>query len=152
MNLAPNKAAGLVGQMCRAISRRKPHWVAAVLFEAYMDETGMHEGAPVVGAAIYLARSEQWENFTNCWSTALQDPRFDVKCFHATDYETFNGEFRNWTVTKKIELGKCLFPLLPANTWIGFGNAIVSQDWDDALQGHDELRALLGPPLFGLFS
>jgi len=151
MSRAPSKAAELVGQICRAVSRRKPHWVAVVLFEMYMDETGTHEQAPVVGAAAYLARSEQWENFTLCWTGILQDPRFDVKVFHATDYETFHGEFEGWPVEEKVALGKRLFPLLPTNTWIGIGNAVVSQDWNDALQGHDELRVMLGAPYLGCF-
>jgi hypothetical protein len=60
-----------VGRLGRAISPRKPHWVAAVLFEMYMDETGTHESAPVVGAAAYLARSEQWEAFTAAWTGVL---------------------------------------------------------------------------------
>jgi len=34
--------------------------VAVMLFEAYMDETGTHEKAPVTGV-VYLARSDQWE-------------------------------------------------------------------------------------------
>ena len=36
-----------------------------------MDETGTHESAPVVGAAAYLARSEQWEAFTAAWTGVL---------------------------------------------------------------------------------
>jgi hypothetical protein len=47
MNRVP-MSGQMVGRLCRAISPRKPHWVAAVLFEMYMDETGTHESAPVV--------------------------------------------------------------------------------------------------------
>lgn len=145
----PDKAAELVRQLCRAVSPRKPHWVVVVLFEMYMDETGTHEQAPVTGAAAYLARSDQWENFTLHWTTALQ--KFGIEVFHATDYENSKGEFLGWKPPKKLALAKCLFPLLPSNTWIGIGNAIVNQDWESALVGHKELKAQLGSPYLGCF-
>jgi hypothetical protein len=140
---------GLVGKVFRRISRRQPHWVAVVLFEMYMDETGMHENARVTGASAYLARTEQWE-FFEIAAKALYD-QFGIEGFHATDYETFQGEFKDWDLGKKAAFAKCFFPLLSANTWIGIGNAVVNEDWENALDGHDELRKLLGEPYLGCF-
>lgn len=135
-------------QLCKAATaRRAPYW--AMVFETYIDETGVHEGAPVTGVAAYIATGEQWFQFEQAWLGVLRKPEFNVEAFHATDYENGWGEFKGWDATKKVSFAKCLFPVLAANTWVGQGYAVVNQDWDDALQGHDLLRSLMGTPYMG---
>jgi len=141
----------LTWQLCRAATARKPpHWTVGfetLTFEAYFDETGPKEDAPVTGAAFYVANAEQWFEFEQGWSGVLGKPEFDVKIFHATDYANSWGEFKGWDNDKKLALAKCLFPiLLPPNTWIGFGYGVVNQDWAEAIKGHDRLKSRMGKP------
>jgi hypothetical protein len=118
------------------------HWT--MIIQAYMDETGIHDGAPITAVAGYLASEEMWRKFSEEWTAVLRE--FGVRVFHATDYENFKGGFKGWTLEKKVRFAECLFPILPANTWIGLGYAVVNQDYEDALQGHERLKAMLSSP------
>ena len=37
------------------------------VFSVYLDESGTHDGSPVVTVAACLARPEQWGEFTTEW-------------------------------------------------------------------------------------
>jgi hypothetical protein len=58
-----------------------------------MDETGIHDGAPVVAVAAYVARPVVWRNWTKKWNAAKRP----IKVFHATDCANLRGEFEGWS-------------------------------------------------------
>ncbi len=59
-------------------------WCIAVL-EAYLDESGTHDGAPVLCVAGYAGNRRQWKAFGKEWFPTLKDSPLSI--FHATDSE-----------------------------------------------------------------
>ena len=49
------------------------------LLKTYMDESGIHDGAPVVTVAGYISRSKHWRAWTKDWNKAKRP----IKIFHA---------------------------------------------------------------------
>lgn len=67
------------------------------MIEAYLDESGIHEGAQVCVIAGYFAGRGQWKRFQSDWISALK--RFDVPLeqFHAKDLlPSPKGFFHQW--------------------------------------------------------
>jgi hypothetical protein len=58
----------------------------------YIDESGTHDGSPVVAVGAYAGRLETWPAFIKDWNRA-KDP---IKVFHAADCAAFKGEFEGW--------------------------------------------------------
>ena len=70
---------------------RKPGVV--VVLKVYIDESGTHDGSPVVCVAAYMARPRQWTAFVKQWKLAIRS----AKIYHATDAANCRGDFSLWT-------------------------------------------------------
>src|SRR5262245_35687996 len=73
-----------------------------VMLAAYFDENGTHADSRATAVGGFLATTNQWQKFEKAWAAALQ--RAGVGLYHATDLETFRGEFLGWDPPKKIRL------------------------------------------------
>lgn len=56
---------------------------ALVVIQAFLDESGMHEDAPVVCVAAYAADHDRWKGFESYWRRELD--KAGMQCFHAKD-------------------------------------------------------------------
>jgi len=133
-------AARDVWEMSRAILGDQDGYVAVI--RVYLDESGIHEGSPVVTVAAYLARPKDWMRFTSEWKRAIKP----AKCYHATDAAACQGEFKGWTPDQVIELPKRALPIIPRYTEMGVAIGIQMQDFEVALKGRPTLRKQLGSP------
>ena len=75
------------------------------MVEAYMDESGIHEGAHVCVVAGYWGSKKKWTRFEGCWKEiikAADEPT--LKEFHSTAFWNSKGErhgvFANWSDEK----------------------------------------------------
>ncbi len=57
-------------------------WCIAVL-EAYLDESGTHDGAPILCVAGYVGKREQWLAYEKEWLPEFKNS--GLSCFHAVD-------------------------------------------------------------------
>lgn len=55
------------------------------MLEAYLDESGTHDGAPVLCVAGYVGKREQWLKYEEEWLPIINESR--VSCFHAVEAE-----------------------------------------------------------------
>ena len=62
---------------------------------AYLDESGTHQGAPVVVVGCYVSTVEQWSRFDAEWAAHLE--RHSLPFFHMTDFVARQGAYRGWT-------------------------------------------------------
>jgi Protein of unknown function (DUF3800) len=53
------------------------------MIDAYIDESGIHDGAEVCLLAGYFGGRGQWRKFDKAWQRVLRD--FDLESFHAKD-------------------------------------------------------------------
>lgn len=58
-------------------------WEAVVLIEAYFDESGTHDGSPVMVIGGFLIESEEARKLELAWKVMLD--RYGIEFFHMTD-------------------------------------------------------------------
>jgi hypothetical protein len=63
---------------------RDGHGKILAMLEGYLDESGIHDGAPVCVVAGYFGGPGQWKKFDVLWRRVLNE--FDVPDFHAKDF------------------------------------------------------------------
>jgi hypothetical protein len=66
------------------------------MIEAYLDETGIHDGAAYCAIAGYFAGKGQWKKFEQCWRKALADFDVPLEKFHALDLMKRHKAFFGW--------------------------------------------------------
>jgi hypothetical protein len=55
------------------------------MIDAYLDESGIHEGAKVCVIAGYFGGSGQMKRLEKAWKKTLAEHSFEMKDFHAKD-------------------------------------------------------------------
>ena len=133
-------AARDVLELSRAILAANDGLVA--VFKVYIDESGIHDGSPVVTVAAYLARPKQWAAFTSEWLRAIKP----IKVYHAADAANCHGEFEGWTPQQVADLAKRALPIIPKHTANAVAAAIQMDDYNAALKDKPHLKPLLGTP------
>lgn len=74
------------------------------MIQAYLDETGIHEGAGVCAIAGYFGGPGQWKKQGREWAAILK--RYDVEEFHAKQFWAFDdhgnrvGPYKRWSAEK----------------------------------------------------
>ncbi len=79
-------------------------------FDAYLDESGTHNGAIYTTVAGAIAKRSSWYSLETQWQAMLR--KFNVKYFHATDLNCFGGEYREWKDDKRREFFSMIFKIL----------------------------------------
>jgi Protein of unknown function (DUF3800) len=71
-------------------------------FFAYFDESGTHDGAPVIVLGGLLGSAEQFEDLGARLDAVCDHYGFSV--FHAVEFKNGKGEFKGWAPEKKLSL------------------------------------------------
>jgi len=76
-----------------------------IVLKVAMDESGVHDGSPVIAVAAYVARPRQWQDWTKRWNVAKRP----IKVMHAVDCQNLTDEFKGWLREQRDELenGSC---------------------------------------------
>jgi hypothetical protein len=72
-----------------------------VIFTGYFDESGTHTGAGVSTIAGYIGEARQWRKYEK--RAAKLFARYGVNVFHAIDVRRGHGDFKGWSVDRKLE-------------------------------------------------
>jgi len=115
-----------------------------LIVKAYIDETGIHDGAPVTAVAAYFAHDKSWKKFTLKWRAALWS--FGVDEFHMNDYAQRHGAFEGWSDAKQLALAKKIFGLIPEHTSYGASVAMVHADFNEMRDSYPHIKEALGTP------
>ena len=103
-------------------------------YNAYVDESGTHDGSPVVALAGYLSPYQGWNDFEDQWNRIMR--RFRVNDFHMTDFETHHAEFEDnnyWTPDIRTRLMERVTALCQQKTTLGIGCAVIREQYDRLL-------------------
>jgi len=112
-----------------------------------MDESGIHDTSPVLTVAAYVARREQWQDWTKRWNVAKRP----IKVFHAVDCANFNGEFKGWSEENRDALVIRLLKVINDTDFPGIVIGIHMDEFRKAMAGRDDLRESLGEPYTACF-
>jgi hypothetical protein len=97
-------ALGFVENLARHVHPRAGEKIFCML-EAYMDESGIHDGAHACVIAGYWGHEKRWRHFENEWKKILHDADEPTLTeFHSVDFWKPNGArkgvFKNWSDDK----------------------------------------------------
>lgn len=99
------------------------------IFEAYFDESGIHDGAVVTMVAGALAKRSSWLSINRQWESILD--KFGVTLFHATDLSNFRGEYKCWDEIKRRRFTTILLDIIirekPTVFGIGVRNELYTK-------------------------
>lgn len=118
-----------------------------IVLKVAMDESGVHDGSPVIAVAAYVARPRQWQDWTKRWNVAKRP----IKVMHAVDCQNLTGEFKGWLKEQRDELVKRILPVIADIDIPGVVVGIQMHEFEKALAGRDDLRPIFGTPYAACF-
>jgi hypothetical protein len=107
------------------------------LVEVYFDESGSHQGSPVLCVAGYLLDSENAKLLTKEWDEVLGSK--GLTHFRMVDCAHGNGEFAKLSKDDRIEVAKALIEIIKARMLRGMGAMIVAERYDELMPYHPNL-------------
>jgi hypothetical protein len=119
----------------------------AIVLKVAMDESGVHDGSPVIAVGAYIGRPRQWEVWTKRWNVAKRP----IKVFHAVDCQNLTEEFKGWTEPQRDELVKRILPVIADTDIPGVVVGIQMLEFEKAIRGRDDLRPIFGTPYAACF-
>jgi Protein of unknown function (DUF3800) len=114
------------------------------VYNAYMDESGTHDGSPVVAVAGYIASFEQWIRLEDEWTKTLKT--FGVATFHMTDFEARQGPFTRWPQERRERFLSRLINIIVDYTIVGFGCAVLREQYECCIP--DDIKLALKHPYY----
>jgi hypothetical protein len=113
----------------------------------YFDESGVHDGSPVVVVAGWLATPDMWIAFERKWKDALTD--FHIESFHTADCEAGVDVYKDWPGDVRQSRLRQLMGIITDHTIASFGASIPKKLFGDLVS--PEVSAAIGGP-YGLAS
>jgi hypothetical protein len=104
------------------------------MIEAYMDESGIHEGAHVCVVAGYWGLTKKWKRFESQWSQIIEGAKEPtLKEFHSTKFwyadGTRKGIFAQWDDSKAEEFVDDLVSCIVETNLFPTSAVLVIEDW-----------------------
>jgi Protein of unknown function (DUF3800) len=99
-----------------------PGGLAVILSEVYFDESGTHDGSPVMTMAGYLFKKNQARLFSRDWQKALN--RLGLPAAHMTDCANGNGNYAEMSLEQRILSEKLLIENIKRRTVFGIGLSV----------------------------
>jgi len=119
----------------------------AGVIKVYMDESGTHEGSPVVAVAAYFGRPKTWMAFTKEWNIAKRP----INVFHSVDCANYEKEFEGWNQERRDPYVANLLPVLARHKIAGVSVSMKLQDLKEVLEPRPDLMQLFGNPYTACF-
>lgn len=117
--------------------------IVAVI-EVFMDESGIHDGAPAVTSSAVWARPSVWRKWTADWQKALHP----IKIFHASECHGRKGEWRNATRPERDEKVLRLLPLFPKHKLSGRFAGVHLDAFMQCMRDEPDILREFGNPYF----
>jgi hypothetical protein len=105
------------------------------MIRIYVDESGTHDGSPVVTVGAYAGRLETWPAFIDDWNSA----KHPIKVFHSTDCAALKGEFAGWTASDRDVLVARLLSVPAKYELYGIAMGINLRDLVEAVTAEPDL-------------
>lgn len=99
-----------IGDLCLALAHKLELERLFLILTAYMDESGTHDGSPVMTMGAALGNVAQWRKFQTRFDRLKRDHKFKV--FHAKEVSKRQGEFAGWTEMQSALLFRDLEKLI----------------------------------------
>jgi hypothetical protein len=84
------------------------HRKVLVMFDSFLDESGIHEGAKVCVIGGYFAGKGEWRKFEKLWERTLAIFEVPLDEFHAKELAKGSAFFHGWSPEKCLKLQSSL--------------------------------------------
>jgi hypothetical protein len=102
-----------------------------VLSEVYFDESGTHDGSPMMTMAGYLFKKDQAHRFSRDWAKCLE--HLGLPAAHMTDCATGNADYGDMTIEQRILSEKLLIEQVKRRSMLGFSVAVDPQLYEEVM-------------------
>lgn len=104
------------------------------MLEAYMDESGIHEGAHVCVIAGYWGSKKKWERLEKRWPEIIRSANEPtLKEFHSSEFWNSKGDrrgvFANWSDEKADKFINDLVACIVDSGLFATSAALVTEEW-----------------------
>ena len=117
------------------------------MLKTFMDETGVHDDAEMVAVGCYIGKPKVWREWTKEWNQAKRP----INVFHATDCQSFHGEFEGWDKESRDQFVAKLLPVIPKHEIAGMVIGVNLVDLAEAMEDRPELLEMFGTPYTACF-
>jgi hypothetical protein len=106
------------------------------VYQAFFDESGTHADSPIVAVAGAIGEAAQWQAKAAAWESVLS--AHGVRSYHATDYNTKNGEFtaKRFDDEQRIHFSGELSDVLRSEPLFGVGAVMEVAEYEDESKNH----------------
>lgn len=118
-----------------------------VVLKAFIDESGVHAGSPVLTVAAYTGKPKAWRDWTKAWNIKKRP----IKVYHAADAANLEGEFEGWKKEDMNALAERLLPVIAGSELAGVLVGIHMTEFENAIRDYPHLREILGSPYGACF-
>lgn len=105
------------------------------LFQAYFDESGTHDGSPVMAVAAYVYESQKCAQLDLEWKVALNE--FGLPYFHMTDCALGYGEFAFMDKAKRIAAQTAFMEIIKKYASCGVYALAHEETWSTVMSAFD---------------
>lgn len=105
----------------------------AVLHHAYFDESGTHDGAPVMSFGAYLFTSDQARKFSRDWAKDLK--RLGLPFAHMTDCALGFGAYKDMSLEDRIQSEKLLIAHIKRRAVCGYAISASKPAYERLTEG-----------------
>ncbi len=98
-----------------------------MLSVAYFDASATQKGKRFVTVSGCLAPEARWKTFESKWQKMLG--KEGLPYFHMTDFEAYQGHYRDWTKTRHNHLFKKIARAITGKAKFAFGRGVAHEDF-----------------------
>ena len=115
------------------------------LLQAYFDESGSHDGSPVLCVAGYLFEKDQCGELDLGWKRTLD--RYELPFFHMVDCAHGNPPFDKLSRDERIAVETELIGLIRSHALLGVGAAVVESEYEEIFPLSDRIALSDSPSI-----
>jgi len=104
---------------------------------AFFDDSGTHDGSPVVAMGGLLGTDEQWNEFARQWTALLAKPlpeKPPLKQFHLTDCRNGYGEFADYKEADRNLITRLFREIILNTEMVTFAAVVDGAAWDELIR------------------
>jgi len=119
-----------------------------VIYTAYIDASGHHDGSPVMILGGYVARLGQWANFDKKFERLLH--KNNLTHHHTKKLIHGEDEYKNWSEPRKNVYINKLQKLIDKNSTCGFSISMTHSDYRQFYRNGDKPKGVQLDGKYGL--
>jgi hypothetical protein len=119
-----------------------------VIVTVYIDESGTHDGSPVMVLAGQVAKLGQWVDFDARWRRLLK--REGVEYFHAKEFRSRSGPFAGWSPERSERFLRRAEKIISKFTFCGFTTVLDPRDYQQVYRAAKKPKRFKNDSKYGL--